>query len=146
MPEDSEPRPPLEAVPAMDADIGMHCAAESSFIRQGPKTRTPVEAPSLSPTVSESRSVTVTSTVTIRRWHSSYSMIKFQGQCYRHPGCRLGTSPGPARRCSLPLPGPGERPLPARRARGRSGLRLPGRPLPGPRADRRTPAGPRRAP
>jgi hypothetical protein len=107
MPEDSEPRPPLEAVPAMDADIGMHCAAESSFIRQGPKTRTPVEAPSLSPTVSESRSVTVTSTVTIRRWHSSYSMIKFQGQCYRHPGCRLGTSPGPARRCSLPLPGPG---------------------------------------
>jgi hypothetical protein len=54
--------PPLEgsllnlAVPAMAADIGMHGAAESSFIRQGPKTRTPVEAPSLSPTVPSSRS------------------------------------------------------------------------------------------
>ena len=59
--------PPLEgsllnlAVPAMAADIGMHGAAESSFIRQGPNflrsvTRTPVEAPSLSPTVPSSRS------------------------------------------------------------------------------------------
>ena len=61
--------PPLEgsllnlAVPALAADIGMQRAAESSFMRLHPsgselppKTRNPVEAPSLSPTVPSSRS------------------------------------------------------------------------------------------